>query len=138
MPTIQERQSHDGKISYRVMVRLKGFPVQTATFSRKTDARRWAVQTESAIREGRHFKTTEAKRHTLADLIKRYVKHVLPTKPKSAYKQSIQLKWWSNTIGAYALADVTFTQWVLDEVEECLHDNNGTLCITATIGEGNE
>ena len=107
MATIQQRKMRDGNLTYRVLVRLKGHPVQTATFQRKTDAKKWAAQTESAIQEGRYFKTTEAKKHTLNDLIKRYIKDVLPQKPKSAAKQRAQLLWWSEQIGAYSLADVT-------------------------------
>jgi len=80
---------------------------QTATFKRKTDAKRWVTQTEAAIREGRHFKTSEAKRHTLDDLIKRYIRDVLPTKPKSEKKQVNQLKWWAEKLGVFTLADVT-------------------------------
>ncbi len=80
MATIQARTTKGGKTSYRVQIRLKGHPAQRATFERKTDAKRWAAQTESAIREGRHFKGTEAKRRTLAELIDRYTRDVLPTK----------------------------------------------------------
>ncbi|MEE8254750.1 MAG: site-specific integrase, partial [Nitrosomonadaceae bacterium] len=76
MATIEKRASEDGKTSYRVKVRLKGFPVHSGTFERLTDAKRWMQQTESAIREGRYFKTTESKRHTLTELIDRYVKNV--------------------------------------------------------------
>jgi len=104
--TIQERKSTDG-VKYRAMIRLKGYPAQTATFKRKTDAKRWITQTEAAIREGRHFKTSEAKRHTLNELIKRYIRDVLPTKPKSEKKQINQLKWWDEKLGAYTLADIT-------------------------------
>ncbi len=43
---------------------MKGSPIQSATFERVTEAERWIQQTETAIREGRHFKTSEAKRHT--------------------------------------------------------------------------
>lgn len=107
MATIQERKNNAGKINYRVQVRLKGFPTQTATFDRKTDAKKWAQATEAAIREGRHFKTTEAKKHTLADLVDRYIKDVLPLKPKSLKKQSAQLNWWKQRIGSYSLADIT-------------------------------
>jgi integrase len=106
MATIQERKSEKGT-TYRVMVRLKGYPVQTASFNRKTDAKTWATQTEAAIREGRHFKTSEAKRHTLKELIARYIRDILPTKPKSEAKQKNQLEWWSDKLGIYALADVT-------------------------------
>ena len=107
MANIEKRTSGEGRTSYRVKVRLKGFPVQSATFERLTDARKWAQDTESAIRGGRHFKTSEAKRHTLAELIDRYIKTVLPTKPKSQAKQTAQLEWWKEQVGAYALADVT-------------------------------
>jgi len=107
MAAIQERRAQDGTVHYRVLLRLHGHPPQSATFKRKTDAKRWAQQTEAAIREGRHFKTREAKRHTLADLVDRYLRDVLPSKPKSRKKLSALLTWWRREIGAYSLADVT-------------------------------
>ena len=107
MAYIQQRVTIDGRTRYRALVRLKGHPAQTATFERKTDARRWAQQTEAAIREGRHFKSSEAKRHTLAELVDRYVRNVLPNKPKSLRIQTQQLAWWKEQIGNYTLADVT-------------------------------
>ena len=61
MATIRERKKADGSVSYQAQVRLKGFAPQNASFDRKTDAKRWIQATEAAIREGRHFKTTEAK-----------------------------------------------------------------------------
>lgn len=106
MASIERRLSKSGKVSYRVKVRLKGYPVQTGSFSRLSDAKKWATNTESAIREGRHFKTNEARRHTLQDLIERYRQDVLPTK-RNAARQGQQLAWWGDQIGAYALADVT-------------------------------
>lgn len=42
MATIETRQTPDGKTSYRVKIRIRGFPSQSATFERKTDARQWA------------------------------------------------------------------------------------------------
>ncbi len=65
MAVIEERILSDGKKSYRVKVRLRGFPPQNATFDKITDARRWEQDTESAIREGRYFKTAKAKKHTV-------------------------------------------------------------------------
>ena len=76
MATIKTRTAKDGTPRYTAEVRLKGYPAQTATFKRKTDANKWIANTESAIREGRHFKTTEAKKHTLADLVDRYIKDI--------------------------------------------------------------
>lgn len=64
---IQERKSKEGKTHYRVQIQLRGYPPTTATFERKTDAKIWAQQTEAAMREGRHFKSAEAKKHTVAE-----------------------------------------------------------------------
>ena len=107
MANIQKRVSKDGKVTYRVQIRLKGYPTQTASFQRKTDASRWAQQVETAIREGRHFKTAESKKRTLSELIDKYIAQVLPTKPKSLEKQKAQLTWWKEQLGAYSLADIT-------------------------------
>ncbi len=107
MATIEKRTSLDNKSSYRVKVRLKGYPTQTATFERITDAKNWITSTEAAIREGRHFKTRESKKHTLKDLIDRYIKEVLPHKPRSIITQKSQLEWWKQKIGNYSLADLT-------------------------------
>lgn len=107
MAAIEKRTTKDGRVSYRVKVRLKGFPTQSATFDRLTDAKKWVQHTESAIREGRHFKNTESKKHTLADAIQRYIKTVLPRKPKSTKDQKSQLNWWKDAIGHYTLADIT-------------------------------
>lgn len=106
MASIEKRITGKGT-SYRVKVRLKGYPVQTATFDRLTDAKKWVQDTESSIRDGRHFKTSEAKKHTLEELINRYIASVLPLKPKSEVKQKIQLNWWKKEIGSYLLSDVT-------------------------------
>ncbi|MFA5593355.1 MAG: hypothetical protein WC989_08600 [Micavibrio sp.] len=40
---------------------MRGQPTQLAAFDRLTDARKWAQDTESAIRDGRYFKYAEAK-----------------------------------------------------------------------------
>ena len=107
MATIEKRTAEDGALSYRVKVRIKGHPTATATFPRLTDAKRWASQTEAAIRERRYFKTVEAQKHTLAELVDRYIRDVLPAKPKSRAKQTQQLNWWKDELGPYALVDVT-------------------------------
>lgn len=107
MPTIERRAIADGTVSYRVRVRLKGAAVASATFARKTDAKKWAHATEVAIREGRYFKTAAAQRCTLAEVIDRYVAEVLPRKPRTAKFQARQLAWWRAQLGHLFLCDVT-------------------------------
>jgi len=107
MATIKKRIARDGTTRHTVEIRLKGYPAQTATFKRLTDAKNWIQDTESAIRDGRHFKTVESKKHTFGDLVDRYIKDVLPTKPKQAVRQKMQLEWWKEKMGVYLLADIT-------------------------------
>jgi len=122
MATIEERKGKDGNTTYRARVRLKGYPAQSATFERKTDARRWIASTEAAIREGRHFKTSESKKRTLSEALDRYMKEILPRKPKSLPHQTRQLKWWIREIGEYSLADVT-TALISDARSKLLNEN---------------
>lgn len=134
MASIEKRVTDNGKVSYRVKVRLKGYPTQTASFDRITDAKKWAQHTESAIREGRHFKTTEAKKHTFGDMVDRYIKDTLPTKPKSQNKQTMQLNWWKEQLGDYLLADVT-TALIVQCRDDLLSSNTrrGTQRSPATV-----
>ncbi len=106
MALIETRRSPAGVLSYRVRVRLKGHPEATGTFKRLTDAKRWVQDTESAIREGRYFATAEAKRHTFGDLVDRYIKEVIPLKPKNGSNTKHQLLWWKSKLGPYTLSDV--------------------------------
>lgn len=105
MANIQKIEGKKG-IKYRVLVRLKGCPAQSATFTRLTDAKKWAQDTESAIRDGRHFKTAEAKKHTVAEMVDRYLADVLPGK-KDERNAKRQLLYWKERIGAKLLSDVT-------------------------------
>jgi len=105
MATIQAVESKSGT-KYRAIVRLKGYPAQSATFDRKTDAKTWAKQTESAIKEKRYFKQIEAEKHTVKDAIDRYIKTGLTGK-KSAADTKRHLEFWSAKIGSYTLADCT-------------------------------
>ncbi|MDO8843843.1 site-specific integrase [Methylicorpusculum sp.] len=109
MARIKERTDKNGIIKYTAEVRLKGFPPQTATFTRLTDAKKWIQNTESAIREGRHFKTSEAKKHTLADAIDRYERDILPVKftPKEQLNRKKHLQFWRDEIGFHVMADLT-------------------------------
>lgn len=107
MATIETRKNDDGTTAFRVKVRLKGHPPEYATFARKTDAQRWAQSIEAAIREGRHFRYTEAKRHTFAELAERYLAEVVPQRPRNAVNTQRHMAYWKQKLGHLALADVT-------------------------------
>ncbi len=112
MATIEKRRASDGTVVYRVKIRLHGHPSETATFQHITKAKLWVQQTESAIRDGRYFKTSKARKHTLEQMIDRYKKDILPSKSRNAQhakNQAAQLDWWKSEIGVYTLADMTPT-----------------------------
>lgn len=106
MASFQKRTLQNGETSYRVQVRLKGYEVQRATFSRLTDAKKWAQSVEAALRERRHFKSAEAKRHTVGDMIDRYVNRLERDNPKRLNDIDHLLKWWKKELGFCVLADL--------------------------------
>lgn len=108
MASIRKRVTKDGVAYYTVQIRLKGYPPQNETFTRITDAKRWAAATESAIKEGRHFKTAEAKKHTFNNLAERYCSEILPHySTKEQGERKTKLEWWAKNIGHNLLADIT-------------------------------
>ena len=103
MAAIEKRTAQDGTVTYRVKVRLRGQPVQSASFASLTKAKQRGTNTEAAIREGRYFQTREAQRHTLAEAIERYTRENLP-KIRTGDKRLPLLQWWRDKLGNRTLA----------------------------------
>lgn len=100
--TITKRTGKNGT-SYKVQIRLKGHPAETASFDRLTDAKRWAAQTETAIRQGRHFGI--ARRRTFTELADKYqatIGHL-----KSADARTPHLAYWCSAFADLVLEDIT-------------------------------
>lgn len=96
MATIEKRTTDDGKISYRVKVRMKGYPSESATFERVSDAKAWASSIESDMRYGRHF--GQSKRHTFKELADEYRPHAIDT---------VRLDYWCKVFGPDRLDAIT-------------------------------
>jgi len=107
MPSFERRVRGDGTTAYKARVRLQGARPVTATFSRPTDAKRWAEKTATEIRQGRYFREDSARCHTFGEAVDRYVAEVLPRKPRTAPFQTRQLAWWRSRLGHLRLIDVT-------------------------------
>lgn len=105
MAAIQERKTASGETRFRALVRIKGRPAVTATFQRKTDARRWAQQTEADVRRGKYFAESEARSHTFAELVDHYLENGLQGLSESEKTgRRRHLGWWRKQLGAYALS----------------------------------
>ncbi len=104
MASIEKRIDQKGNVSYRVKVRRQGRSL-SETFTRLTDAKTWATQTEAAIQEQR-LAGTQARKHTISQMIERYSANEL-SEIKTAKDKRRHLEWWKTEIGGYKLADVT-------------------------------
>tara|TARA_B100000003_G_C10909974_1_gene362806 strand:- start:255 stop:1313 length:1059 start_codon:yes stop_codon:yes gene_type:complete len=105
MASIQTRQKN-GRPSYTVKVRLKGYPSVFATFERLTDARRWASKTETEMREGRYFQKSKTTDHTFSQVLERFYQDIVPNKPNLSKQYKQQLDWWNDEIGDISIRDL--------------------------------
>lgn len=95
-------------ITWNAKVRVKGHKGISRTFGKRSDAVKWAGSKEVAMREGRHVIGSEAERHTLAELIDKYILDIMPGKGASAQDdQPQQLAWWRAELGEKTLAAIT-------------------------------
>lgn len=102
MATIEKR----GTSQWRVKVRKKGYPVLTQTFTKKAFADRWARDVESSMDKGIFIDHREAEQTTLANVLDRYEREVLPSK-KSQKPVKGQIKKIKSFIGDFSLSQVT-------------------------------
>ncbi len=103
MASIVKREGKRGS-TYRVRVR-KGGRYVSKSFSRLTDAKSWASEMETKI-DSRQLPSAEALKHTLSDLISRYIENELG-EVKTGKDKNRHLKWWKDQIGETKLADIT-------------------------------
>lgn len=103
MATIKLTTDKQGKSRYRVRVRKNGV-YKSKTFRVKSEADRWASETEGGVALGAIRK---ASGKTVRDMIDRYCKEILPHKAKNSQtSQKGQLSWWKDQIGGLSLAEV--------------------------------
>ncbi|MCB2213288.1 site-specific integrase, partial [bacterium] len=98
MGSIQKRVQDDGTVRFRALVRLKGFPVQSATFENVSKARLWIQNTEVELRDGRYFGVLPGSKLTLKKLIKRYREEILPDLRSRKSRES-HLSFWEERLG---------------------------------------
>ena len=108
MAVFEKRTTSKGMITYRVKIRVRGRPPLSKTFDRLTDARRWASKVETEITQGKYFSRIEAEKHTISELIDRYLIEVFPKKSFSMQEiEAGHLNWWREQLGVYFLSDIS-------------------------------
>ena len=115
MATFRKLPQKDGTIHWQAIIRKEGRPARYASFHNRTDAVRWAKAQEVDIERDDTGITTEAHRHTLAQVLDRYRREVLPTKaPSTQPNYRIHLAWWESQLGTLRLADLR-----ADRIDTC-------------------
>lgn len=107
MAHIEKRTTKKGETRYRVQITLKGQPRVTETFGTRREAQLWAERTTEAMRQ-RVFKPgSEAEKHSVGDLIERYIQDKVAHMAAPAQYSSI-LYWWQDQLGRHTrLSQVT-------------------------------
>jgi integrase len=104
MATFRERKTEKGERRWQAIVRRQGAPDSVATFSTKRAAERWAAITEGKIAEHRHLPGLEAERHTVNELLDRFIPELGVERRKFI---AGQIRWWRDAIGDKRLSEVT-------------------------------
>ncbi len=108
MARIQCKISRSGRKRWYVTIRMKGCPTISAVFDTKTHAKEFEAKTESEIRQGRYLPQPSSGRYTLADLIDRYAREILPSKAKSTQESDRgRLVWWRENLGHVVMKYLT-------------------------------
>ncbi|PHR90631.1 MAG: integrase [Blastopirellula sp.] len=108
MATIEKRVRKTGTF-YRVRVRVKGLPEIQKTFTRRTDAKLYAQEAETAIRKGQLPEATApVKGKTLKSVTDRYRAEILPHKATTTQRvENTFLNYWEKELGQYALTYIS-------------------------------
>lgn len=92
---------------WQARVRRKGYPEEVNSFKTKTEAQVWARSIESAMERGDHQNTSHARELLLADILRRYMQEVTPSK-RGAKRESEGLDFMlRQKIAAYSMANLT-------------------------------
>lgn len=92
---------------WQARVRRKGYPEEVNSFKTKTEAQVWARSIESAMERGDHQNTNQARELLLADILRRYMHEVTPSK-RGAKRESEGLDFMlRQKIADYSMANLT-------------------------------
>jgi len=112
MATIIPRTGRRGKRTWQAQVRKKGYPRQTKTFDRKTDATKWARMVERQMDKSTWRNLKDASSIILSDAIDKYLSEVsVKKRPRTAERDQLSASYLKQMLGS-----LTFTQVTPDKV----------------------
>lgn len=102
---IYERTTKNGGTRFCFQIRKKGFPPVFESHRTKTHAKDARNTILVAMEDGRFSHMSEAKKHTLKELIERYEKG--HQEKIASAKQTAEIRWWKEQLGDRRLSDLT-------------------------------
>jgi integrase len=104
---IREYTKKDGTKTYHAEVRRKNAKPLRESFRTLTEAKNWVRKTESSLLDGKYIPDNKARKHTLSDLIDRYINLHLSKFSRRLKDQMPHLNWWRERYGNKALIEIT-------------------------------
>lgn len=102
----KDTENKKGKLSWRAVIRIKGYPTVSKTSDRKQELIDWAQETERQIKSGLfnfdHYKN----QHTFDELVDRYIQDGILEHHRSAADTKRHLIYWKSRLGAYAVVHI--------------------------------
>ena len=89
MATFRKRPGPGGKTAWQVQIRRRGYPPQTATFDKKSDAEAWAGGIEAEMHHRSFIPRAEAEHTTLGEALDRYEQEVTAHKRASTRAREV-------------------------------------------------
>ena len=95
-----------GQFQWRAQVRRKGYPTLSKTCDTKAEAEAWANMIESEMSRGVWVSRVEAESTTLAELLGRYEREIVPGKKGKAQELSVLNIWRGTDVARRTVAGV--------------------------------
>ncbi len=109
MASVIPRKDRDGNlIGWQAQVRRKGYPTQSKTFEKKSQAQAWARQAESEMERGVFVARGESERTTLGECFERYLEEVTPSKKLSGQgpERGFIRQWLGRPLSRRVIAEI--------------------------------
>lgn len=107
MASINEVYDKNGRKSWRARVRVSGFPPQSKTNSKKSIVTNWALDIENKIRTGKFLPELESRKHSVSDLIDRYLAKIAVTNKDQVKRKKSHLKRFKDDVGHLLLSNIS-------------------------------
>lgn len=120
MATITKRISKDGKVSYQVEIRRKGYPALRKTFPTERLARDFATVTEAKVLKNEATNLREATKWTIPQLIQWYRENPSPDRKLETKKHFNRLTFLEKEFAEFTVTSLTASilqKWIRKRLE---------------------